>query len=66
MRDRARPSLSTASGELLALVADCRVDEAQRAIDAVDKGARIVIGGNRHELGGTFSSPLSSPMPPPR
>ena len=34
------------------------VDKVERHIkDAVDKGARIVTGGKRHELGGTFFEP---------
>jgi len=45
----------TQQGPLINMSAVEKVEEHLK--DAVDKGARVVIGGKRHELGGTFYEP---------
>ncbi len=42
-------------GPLIEMAAVEKVEE--HIGDAVDKGARVVVGGNRHQLGGTFFEP---------
>jgi succinate-semialdehyde dehydrogenase/glutarate-semialdehyde dehydrogenase len=44
-----------AQGPLIDMAAVEKVEE--HIADATDKGARVVVGGNRHDLGGTFFQP---------